>query len=194
MGLACKISGHKWNGCTCTRCGKRRSGNHIWSAFEFVTDRKHKHTCTVCGRSESLLHTFEDHGNCLRRCTGCGYEETHHSGRDCICPVCGAVKEMPIPWVPVWGNNGSVITRRMGTPRETGHRGPWVSDPDNPCIIVCEACGKRGWDHDLSSVNGEVGTSAGGGATINFGDGSRCSRCGAYFRRGTHANGYCEDE
>ena len=38
MGLACRITGHKWHklpdgkdGCTCSRCGERNlSGDHNW--------------------------------------------------------------------------------------------------------------------------------------------------------------------
>jgi hypothetical protein len=28
------------------------------------------------------------------------------------------------------------------------HEGPFRQETDNPCIIVCESCGKRMWEHD----------------------------------------------
>ena len=41
--IAC-LFGHKWNGCTCARCGKIQDKGHTWKAY----------TCTVCGQTRTL--------------------------------------------------------------------------------------------------------------------------------------------
>jgi hypothetical protein len=39
MGLLCKLLGHKWNGCKCSRCKEVRNEQHTWNASE----------CLICG-------------------------------------------------------------------------------------------------------------------------------------------------
>ena len=84
MGLACKITGHKWNklpdgsdGCTCTRCGERREQGHDWQFFvEEYTEKVWVDThhvrrcamkCSVCGRKKIAEHDWD---GC--RCARCG--------------------------------------------------------------------------------------------------------------------------
>ena len=194
MNLACKITGHKWNGCTCTRCGEHRDDGHRWSAGIGDGNKYDKYTCEICGSVKRLFHKFEKIDGCHLRCTVCGLERSTHSWRGCVCDKCGETREMSLyATVPLRSpTTGAVIGSKCPGPREAGHRGPWVSDPSNPCIIVCKACGKRAWDHELVLVGGQVGESAGGGSTIDFGSGYKCTRCGKTL--GGRGNVYCDDE
>ena len=63
MALACRISGHKWNGCTCTRCGGRRDEGHDFHLMERDCHRK----CSICGTTRSVDH---DWNGCV--CAHCG--------------------------------------------------------------------------------------------------------------------------
>ena len=84
MALACKITGHKWNklpngndGCTCSRCGKRRDEGHDWQFIveEYTEtvwlDKHHVRRCamqcSICGRTKSIDHDWD---GCI--CTRCG--------------------------------------------------------------------------------------------------------------------------
>lgn len=49
MGLMCKISGHKWNGCICERCNARRNEQHDWSTCK----------CSKCGRTIEIAQINE---------------------------------------------------------------------------------------------------------------------------------------
>ena len=42
MGLACKIFGHKWNWCQCSKCGAKRDEQHNWENGK----------CNVCGEKQ----------------------------------------------------------------------------------------------------------------------------------------------
>ena len=60
---ACKIGGHRWLGCKCTRCGETRDESH---KIQLVTGKCEK-KCSVCGKTESIPHQW----NC-DKCTRCG--------------------------------------------------------------------------------------------------------------------------
>lgn len=44
--MAC-LFGHKWNGCTCSKCGKQRDEAHKWAAM----DGRWHEKCAVCGKT-----------------------------------------------------------------------------------------------------------------------------------------------
>ena len=69
MGLACKISGHKWDGCTCLRCGEHRDEEHKWAfmARESTDAKQCREKCTVCGKMRDAEHDWD---GCT--CTRCG--------------------------------------------------------------------------------------------------------------------------
>ena len=75
MKLACKIAGHRWNGCKCTRCGVMRNENHDWQPV----DGKCFETCALCGRGHGLPHQWNG----------------------CKCVRCGAVHSEGHKWIPV---------------------------------------------------------------------------------------------
>lgn len=49
MGLICKISGHKWNGCRCERCREIRDEQHDWNGSK----------CDRCGKMRDKLYDYE---------------------------------------------------------------------------------------------------------------------------------------
>ena len=69
MGLACKITGHKWNGCTCSRCGEYRDKEHKWTFARQESREKQqcREKCSVCGKMRDIEHTWD---GC--KCSGCG--------------------------------------------------------------------------------------------------------------------------
>ena len=101
MAITCKIAGHKWNGCSCSRCGARNpdwTAKHSWGAAEPLADpgmagrarKEHKVTCTGCGEHRHEPHNFEAAPDCIVRCTACGYELVWHDFADGACTRCGA--------------------------------------------------------------------------------------------------------
>ena len=83
MGLLCFVAGHKWNGCTCTRCGSKR--NHEWNGC----------TCVNCGFVRDENHNFISvPDKCTAVCSVCGKEvEAQHEWNDDKCVKCGQSKE-----------------------------------------------------------------------------------------------------
>ena len=82
--------GHKWDGCTCQRCGELRDKEHTW---QLVAD-KCERTCTICGKKEAVPHRLETvAGQCRERCAVCGEERglLHVFAGD-ICQRCGVTK------------------------------------------------------------------------------------------------------
>lgn len=84
MNLICKLKGHVWDGCKCTRCNETRDAMH---KFEPLKNRCVKR-CTKCGKEEKIPHTWEKDG-CLNRCRVCGATETNHKWKSHRCAVCG---------------------------------------------------------------------------------------------------------
>lgn len=122
--MGCLI--HRWDGCTCAKCGKTRDTGHrfAWKS----TEGGCWEICTVCGvlgqsgphQWERIpgtcearcprcgitgeLHSFVDvEGRpCTKRCTTCGEVRTTHTWRMCICTVCGELKENNPSWNHRW--------------------------------------------------------------------------------------------
>ena len=189
MGLKC-LFGHKWNGCKCLKCGKSRL--HVWNGCVCVNCGKENHTwndckCIMCG--ETRVNSYFGYckmqsvpGKCQKQCSICGVVADNHVWNGCICEKCGKIRFLPIPErMPVYGTKGSIIMYRSGELSDTSHKGPWEKDPANPCVIVCKSCGQKAWEHTYESKSGMVGTSPGGGATIDFGSYEKCIVCGAVF-------------
>ncbi|HNX15485.1 MAG TPA: hypothetical protein PK854_12560 [Oscillospiraceae bacterium] len=63
MKLACKIAGHRWNACKCTRCGETRNEQHDWQAV----NGKCLEICAICGKQHELPHQWN---GC--KCERCG--------------------------------------------------------------------------------------------------------------------------
>ena len=68
MGIGC-LFGHKWNGCTCARCGTVRDQEHSWQ----TEDGKCEAKCAICGRVSEMPHKWEhDEWSLEEKCAVCG--------------------------------------------------------------------------------------------------------------------------
>lgn len=130
------LFGHKWNGCICSRCGKKRDIEHRFDAC--------RGQCVLCGKKTAVEHSWRgcrctrcaasrDEGHefdlCRGQCTLCGKKQApEHAWEDCLCTRCGAV-------------------------RDQGHRFiPFVDDPDFTCADSpvrerCPHCGSLRYAH-----------------------------------------------
>ena len=61
MGIAC-LFGHKWNGCTCSRCGTHRDSNHDYQPLSGRCEEK----CTICGKTrlKKIFSPYTGNGVC----------------------------------------------------------------------------------------------------------------------------------
>lgn len=77
MGFICNCFGHKWDHCTCTRCGKVRDlGDHRWVGC----------VCKNCGQKRDEGHDWRNSCTCRR----CGkVRDTLHRYKNGRCEVCG---------------------------------------------------------------------------------------------------------
>jgi|GEM_PF-5477811 len=91
MSLKC-LFGHKWDGCRCAKCGKKRDQNHSW----VNVNGKCEKYCAICGRIETVPHTFKKVNlTCEEHCANCG--ETRrilHVFQNGVCVICGAIRNM----------------------------------------------------------------------------------------------------
>lgn len=81
---------HKWEGCKCKKCGKKREEGHIWETLSDKCVEK----CRICGDERIIPHQFKKAENkCVEVCTHCGLERpVLHTFADEICVNCGAKK------------------------------------------------------------------------------------------------------
>lgn len=96
MGLACKISGHKWNGCTCMRCGERRDEGHMFllAAAKEGQARQCTMACHICGATRPAEHDWR---GC--RCTRCdATRDQDHDWNGCLCALCGKIRDEGHEW------------------------------------------------------------------------------------------------
>ncbi len=140
MNMLCRILGHKWEHCKCSRCGQKRNEEHVWDGC----------VCTVCGASRDEGHSYEPvpgsyyeftlgpnytgHSELLRnhklKCSKCGAvkrEDHKWVGQGCAttCSVCGA---MPI----------NFTSRYFGFDIDLSHQ--WTG---STCLDTCRLCGKK---------------------------------------------------
>jgi len=121
--------GHKWNGCVCTRCGKKRDEGHVLQGCECTICGKKIHngkdcTCTRCKATRDMFHKFE---KC--RCTVCGKtRDEQHDWDRCKCTICGKIGAKQHVW-----DHCKCIT--CGATR---HTHLWVNGYCNKCKISIE--------------------------------------------------------
>lgn len=130
---------------TCTGCGATKdetipvTNNHKYGSWSKVSDSKHSHTCSVCGRSETVSHTWDsgtitEKATCQQTgkrrlsCTGCGttkvetvpiadhdygectfVDETNHKR---TCTVCAKVLTEAHAYGDGWSHDASWHFRR----------------------------------------------------------------------------------
>ena len=137
MGLACKMTGHKWNklpdgsdGCTCTRCGERRSEGHDWHFTREREDwasgsrrivRGQFNVCSVCGRWESVPSEPE---LLKKKQAACA-----HEWDGCKCKLCGMGRDRD----HVWGKPEQSDSLSRGNKCKTHH------------AVKCAKCGKTAY-------------------------------------------------
>lgn len=79
MGLICRILGHKWWHCLCSRCHTKRDQDHDWSVD---CER-----CLICGATRSEAHSWS--ADC-GMCSTCGaHRQGRHQWDGDKCAVCG---------------------------------------------------------------------------------------------------------
>jgi hypothetical protein len=86
--VSCKVVGHKWEGCKCTRCGATRDEGHKFKPVEGKCEQK----CTICGIVKPLPHQWEGD-----KCTRCG------ASKGSFVKLFGIVKQNPLPSLIVVG-------------------------------------------------------------------------------------------
>lgn len=89
---ACKVVGHKWVGCKCTRCGEVRDAEHDFQSVPNKCQEK----CTVCEKTIDIEHQYKSVENsCLEECIVCGSKrKTEHHWKNDTCEICGAKKSI----------------------------------------------------------------------------------------------------
>lgn len=89
---ACKIAGHKWVGCKCTRCGEVRDAEHDFQSVPNKCQEK----CSVCEKTIDVEHQYKNVENsCVEECVVCGSKrKTEHHWKNDACEICGAKKSI----------------------------------------------------------------------------------------------------
>lgn len=169
---------HRWNGCRCTACGKRRDSNHdfVWdedfttAGFKYGFHKSFvegcKLRCRICGtvkRGSFAEHDLKPSGDpCYDACTRCGFQKWHHDyvqpENACVlrCTHCGHEK---------------AIQHRM--------RGRIV---DGKCQQYCTVCGYVSEGHHWKQVHVyDVFLKQSG-----YKDGCICENCRAVNPAGHH--------
>ena len=153
MGLACKITGHKWDGCTCARCGEHRdTGVAEDHNYVLVPGTTCEYECTKCGK-HTMGHSWYQDLGCT--CTVCGATRevsvAFHEWDGCTCKLCGKVRDE--------GHRleeralGSIDSRRhrikckaCGKELRASHNFVRV---EGCCCLRCEACGFEKTHHEF---------------------------------------------
>jgi len=133
--IAC-VLGHKWNGCTCARCGAVRNAGHSFAPVPGSCTMK----CARCGAEGPAQHRWSKNGRGCK-CTVCGatraiddlnahdfpyvFDPNDPGGtkvQGCKCQVCGYVKKSE------FGGHVYKYSYERGSSRHKG---------------VCVTCGKE---------------------------------------------------
>lgn len=80
MGLACTVIGHKWDGCTCRRCGAVRDEAHDWNSC----------TCRKCGK---VRDAEQYHSYWIKKEVRGAPEHYRIIGQSCTCSVCHKIRD-----------------------------------------------------------------------------------------------------
>ena len=156
--LKCKLGCHKWDGCTCTECGKTRKQDHDWG--------ENCERCSRCGAARENAHSWN---GC--KCKACGSvrDQGHDWKRDCErCSRCGAVRKGGHQW-------DGCKCKTCGEVRNQHHH--WKDDCEH--CARCGAIRKRAhdWKADCEHCS-KCGATRAGAHSLSD-DCERCSRCGA---------------
>ena len=118
---------------TCTGCGVTKNetlpiGDHPYNAWTTVDENTHTHACTVCGKEETVAHTWDEgttlkaanciaDGETMYTCTGCKLTRsevvpmngihTYDHGCDKECNICAATRTTSHKYSSDWTSNKS---------------------------------------------------------------------------------------
>ena len=118
---------------TCTDCGATRTevlpiGDHPYNEWTTADENTHTHTCTVCGKEETVAHSWDEGttlkaANCIAdgevkyTCTGCKLTRsevvpmngihTYDHGCDKECNICAATRTTSHKYSSDWTSNKS---------------------------------------------------------------------------------------
>lgn len=147
MKLSC-IFGHKWNGCTCERCGEVRNEGHEYANYMPNGEKCIGHC--KCGKQQALEHDWQSQpDSCIHKCARCGKtSEPQHQwqrvDRKCemVCACCGEKKSLDHQWTHISGKCVEVCGvcgKENGdwTAKHTWQR------VEGKCVKVCSVCGKE---------------------------------------------------
>ena len=77
--MACLL-GHKWDGCICTKCGKKRDEQHNWNGC----------MCSKCGSKRNEGHNYVNYPEkCEDICSVCNEVRASHDFSGSTCKACG---------------------------------------------------------------------------------------------------------
>lgn len=148
MNLTC-LFGHKWNGCTCEKCGEKRDEKHKMIALEGKCMDK----CSVCGEEREVKHEWN--GCKCERCQvirdwntdpnyewGADYHKWVISDGTCTkkCSVCGEEDESEHKW---WNEKLGLrgCTCLICGKKDTD-RCNYSLIPGDECHMRCSCCGE----------------------------------------------------
>jgi DNA-directed RNA polymerase subunit RPC12/RpoP len=134
MSIICRLFGHRWNGCTCTRCGMNRYSEH---SFRPGADPCTE-VCEICG-SQRETHRWSGTA-CHSVCEKCGktVDSPHRwvwKDDRIVCTVCGATKHRLVSTInqcPVSEYRCTVCGRVGGTNDASPYGCDFVKEPCNP--------------------------------------------------------------
>ncbi len=168
MNLICKLFGHKWSGCTCTRCKSTRDLYHRWFYGNLACSlcgKIHEHNwdgcvCKICGAKRDEGHDWD---GC--RCKKCHVQRDEgHDWNGCRCKKCYKMLEKPQhSWkqynfhdtITVYGKQ-TVECKNCGTSVDFDSagtycpicftKGSWKHEPTDDRMFLrysftCEKCG-----------------------------------------------------
>jgi len=185
MKLSC-IFGHKWNGCTCERCGEVRDEGHEYT--KYTPNGKECVGRCKCGKQQALEHDWQSQpGSCSRKCARCGKTSAPQHQWQRVegkcqkrCTICGQTQDLEHDWQRVEGKCVKVC-RVCG--KEDGAWNAvhtWERLPGK-CASVCTVCGREKAplpeDHSWEYVEGTCT--------------EKCAVCGETREKHDFVNGKC---
>ena len=192
MKLSC-IFGHKWNGCTCERCGEVRNEGHEYT--KYTPNGKECVGRCKCGRSYVFQHDYQTvPGRCFDVCSRCGAEaryipghDSHHAWErvpgECKlkCANCGATTD--IEWEDHdWQRQPGTCMEKCATCGKTRYVEHEYHRVEGQCLEKCAVCGQeRKTEHTWEYVEGtctEKCTVCGETREKHDYVKGKCSRCG----------------
>ena len=152
MKLSC-LFGHKWDGCTCARCGEVRNEGHIYANYS-PNGKECVGRCK-CGRSMVFQHDYQTvPGRCYDVCARCGAEAKYMSAHPAHhtfervpgqcklkCTTCGATTD--IEWEEHdWQRQPGTCLEKCATCGKERYVAHAYERVPGKCLEKCAVCGR----------------------------------------------------